>query len=35
MKLEKLNDALAVAHEFGLDGVDIAILGAIAEKRRG
>jgi DNA-binding Lrp family transcriptional regulator len=34
MKLEKLNDALAVAHEFKLDGVDIAILAAIAEKRR-
>jgi hypothetical protein len=34
MKLEKFNDALAVAHEFGLDGVDVAILGAIAEKRR-
>lgn len=34
MKLEKFNDALAVAHEFGLDGVDVAILGAIAAKRR-
>jgi DNA-binding HxlR family transcriptional regulator len=34
MKFEKLADALAVAHEFGLDGVDVAILGAIADKRR-
>ena len=34
MKLEKLSDALAVANEFGLDGVDIAILAAITEKRR-
>lgn len=34
MKLERLNEALKVADEFGLDGVDITILFAIAEKRR-
>lgn len=34
MKLEKFNEALSVAQEFGLDGTDVAILYAIAEKRR-
>ena len=34
MKLERFNEALRVAQEFGLDGTDVAILFAIAEKRR-
>lgn len=34
MKLEKLNEALRVADEFGMDGTDVSILFAIAEKRR-
>ncbi len=34
MKLERLNEALSVAHEFGLDGTDVTILFAIAQKRR-
>jgi DNA-binding Lrp family transcriptional regulator len=34
MKLERLNEALCVAQEFGLDGTDVTILFAIAEKRR-
>lgn len=34
MKLEKLSEALAIATEHGLDGVDLAILGAIHDKRR-
>lgn len=34
MKLGKFNEALNVAREFGMDGTDVAILFAIAEKRR-
>lgn len=34
MKLGKFNEALSVAREFDLDGTDVAILFAIAEKRR-
>lgn len=34
MKLEKLNRALEVAHEFKMDGTDICILFAIAAMRR-
>jgi hypothetical protein len=34
VKLEKLNEALAVANEFGLDGTDITILFDIAQRRK-
>lgn len=34
MKLEKLNEALTVANEFGLDGTDITILFDIAQRRK-
>lgn len=34
MKLERLNEALRVVDEFGMDGTDVSILFAIAEKRR-
>ena len=34
MKLEKLGEALAIANEYGLDGIDVAILAAVVEKRR-
>jgi len=34
MKLERLNEALRVAQDFDMDGTDVAILFAIAEKRR-
>ena len=34
MKLEKLGEALAVANEYEMDGIDVAILAAVAEKRR-
>lgn len=34
MKLEKLNEALTVANEFGLDGTDVTILFDIAQRRK-
>jgi hypothetical protein len=34
VKLEKLNEALTVANEFGLDGTDVTILFDIAQRRK-